>query len=413
MVGMLSINKNIKPKLEIKRDPEDFVVKEITKSFKVLELDSSFNSEELGYPEGDRYAVFGLQKRNWNTAQALSEIARSCGKGKKSIGYAGTKDRQAVSTQLCSITYVEPEKLTSISIPGIKINFAFPSSSCIRLGDLEGNSFDIRAVGYSAGALEKITEAESALDGVFPNYYGPQRFGSRRNNVDIGIALLKGDFKEAAMRFLTDTSNETSPEAREAREKLASEMDFAKALQYFPKHLKYERKMLSYLSSYGPNYRAAFRTMPRQILMMFVHSVESEIFNKSLEIAVKSAGDYKPSLWCKADGYGFPDYSKTSKEKPSGPCFGVMQVIGYETEDISEEEKKALDNYGLSLDSFRSKQMPELRAKGSLRAAFAPYKYFSAEDSGNSIRFKFSLPSGSYATVLLSEFISIGKGEKE
>ena len=392
--------------LAIKSSPEDFIVKEITRSYKILETEMQYSRDELGYPEGNEFAVFAMQKSAWNTLQALSTIASACGKGKKSVGFAGTKDRQAVSVQLCSIRGVEPAKLLALRIPGIRINFAWKSSEQVKLGDLEGNAFEITAKPNirQEKAIDIINSNESRLGGLFPNYYGMQRFGYRDNNVEVGLSILKGDLERAVMLFLTDSTNEDNQEAKEARERLASDKDFGNALGYFPKHLKYERKVISYLASYGPNYREALRTLPRQLLMMFVHSVESRIFNEAVKSLI-TEGHTKPErgeLSCGLDGYGFPDYSKISKYK-EGTALQVLNIIGYETGDISEYENAELERYGLKKESFKCKSIPELRAKGSYRAAFAPYKSFTAESKEEGIRLVFSLPSGSYATVLVSE----------
>ncbi|OJI07799.1 MAG: tRNA pseudouridine(13) synthase TruD [Candidatus Micrarchaeum sp. ARMAN-1] len=395
--------------LILKSSPEDFIVKEITRSYTVLEQGASYSREELKYPEGNEFTIFAMQKRGWNTLQALGAIASASGKGKKSVGFAGTKDRRAVSVQLCSIRGVEPDKLLSLQIPDIKINFAWRSAEQVRLGDLEGNSFEITAKSTIGAekAMDVIKANGLRLGGTFPNYYGTQRFGNRKNNVEIGLSILRGDLERAAMLFLTDSSNEGILESKEARKRLAEEMDFGNAMNYFPRHLKYERKIISYIAKYGPNYREALRVLPRQLLMMFVHSVESEIFNKVVR-SIEMGGHTKPEkgdLSCGLDGYGFPDYSKISKYE-KGPAVLVSNVIGYETEHISEYENAALEDYGLTKESFKCKSMPELRAKGSYRAAFTPYKSFTAESRGEEIKMKFSLPSGSYATVFISELQS-------
>lgn len=80
--------------LILKSSPEDFIVKEITRSYTVLEQGASYSREELKYPEGNEFTIFAMQKRGWNTLQALGAVASACGKGKKSVGFAGTKDRR-------------------------------------------------------------------------------------------------------------------------------------------------------------------------------------------------------------------------------------------------------------------------------------------------------------------------------
>ena len=166
---------------------------------------------------------------------------------------------------------------------------------------LAGNRFTIKVRDVTgADNLERSIEA---LNGVFPNYFGEQRFGSRKNNFDVGLAILKGDFEGAVMNFLTDISNETNQEAIEARTRLAGDHDFTEALDYFPTYLKYERTILDYLSKYERNFANAIRKLPRSINLMFVHSVEDMIFNRQLEkmIAEGHTSPVQGDLVCAPD----------------------------------------------------------------------------------------------------------------
>ena len=257
---------------------------------------------------------------------------------------------------------------------------------------------------------EKINEIAKELDGVFPNYFGEQRFGYRSNNADIGLAIMKGDFEKAAMSFLTDTTNERNLDSIEAREKLKSEMDFARAMNYFPSYLKYERTVIEYLSKYPTDYANAIRKLPRQLSLMFVHSVEGVIFNKEVESRLGGAGVElgEDDRYCPADGYGFPDMSKVKSvkdEKPEGRRFPIGNIIGYDSEAINDHEKAILEGMGLTRDMFKIVGMPELSCRGNYRVLFAPFVDFSSKIESANAALSFSLPSGSYATVLLDEFV--------
>ncbi len=127
--------------------------------------------------------------------------------------------------------------------------------------------------------------------------------------------------------FLTDSTNENNAEATAARKRLAEEQDFRAALEYFPRHLKYERTVISYMSSYD-NYANALRKLPRGILLLFIHAVESGIFNAALERRIRE-GDFDSVLYCGSNFYGFPNVDKRSPEKSYGTPLGT--IIGYET----------------------------------------------------------------------------------
>jgi tRNA pseudouridine13 synthase len=406
-----TLSKGVKSQGRIKTQSEDFVVEEITKNGTVLEAGKAYSAAELGMENQEgNFSIFIMQKSGWNTLQALKELARKFRKGIKSVGFAGTKDRTSVSVQLCSIFGVLPEAFSNIHIKDMAINGVWRGSEKIKMGDLLGNRFEVKV--RSVNGRTGIDNILGELDGLFPNYYGEQRFGIRGNNVDIGVSMLKGDFKGAVLNYLTNTASEKNEEAVQARERLSEELDFKKALQYFPQYLKYERQVIEHLSRFPDSYTNALRRLPRSLSLMFVHSVEAFMFNKELSERI-TEGSIIPregDLVCRPNWYGFQDLSTVEKfsgsEEGKG-MFIIGNILGYDTKQTNEFESCMLDELGITLDSFKVKGMKELNSKGSLRAIFAPYKNLSCSDAApdGSIIFRFSLPPGSYATVLLEEFI--------
>ncbi|MDE1851644.1 MAG: tRNA pseudouridine(13) synthase TruD [Candidatus Micrarchaeota archaeon] len=384
----------------LKSAPEDFIVKEITGKGVVLELGKAYLPSDLKeeeVPDG-KFSTIVMQKRDWNTIGALTKIAGLVNRGKKSVSYAGTKDRTSISVQLASIFGATPEQLMRIRLKDISINGAWKSNG-VEMGTNIGNAFEITLRETSSTAIEPIMEE---LDGRFPNYFDRQRFGSRLNNASIGACIMRNDFKGAAMHYLTDTQNETNPEAIEARKRLADEQDFKNALSYFPRHLKGERSVIAYMAMYD-NYANALRKIPRGITTMFIHAVESLVFNMALEQRIK-AGDFKAKVSCRANFYGFPDIGSLSTSESD---FCVMPLIGYETkeEHVSEYENEAMEMLEIKAQDFKIKGMPELSMKGAFRSMLAPVKEMSHSFDGNSAMIRFSIPSGSYATVLLNEIM--------
>ncbi|MDE1869492.1 MAG: tRNA pseudouridine(13) synthase TruD [Candidatus Micrarchaeota archaeon] len=385
---------------EIKKSPDDFVVKEITKTGKILELNKSYSAEQLEMPvdpEG-KFANFILQKRDWNTIQALQNVAKRLGRGMKSIGYSGMKDRMATSTQIASIFGVSAEALKNVHVKDVSINGAWQSKRGVELGDLLGNAFDVNITGCSNA--EGIPKIFGELDGKIPNYFDAQRFGNRLNNAKVGTLILQNKLEEAAMEFLTGTTNENNQVAIEARNRLAEERDFAAALEYFPGYLKHERTMIYYLSKEGGDFAKAIRAIPRGISILFIHAVEAAIFNYATERMIKEHAFEKAKLFCGLDVFGFPDVEKLA---PEG--IPASTIVGYETrsEEINEYESEALERMGIKKEDFKIKSMPELSMRGTRRpilSLFRDQKYEIADDGA---RLSFALPSGSYATILLGE----------
>jgi tRNA(Glu) U13 pseudouridine synthase TruD len=165
------------------KTPEDFVVEEIidTKFLKKF----SRTSEGVERTKG-KYFLCLLKKRNMTTEQALKTIAKKLGIPKKDIGYAGLKDKFAVTTQYITTPLCHEFEEKNISIKKIGI-----TDKKIGIGDLVGNKFTITFHDFN----KKFNHSK---DFLIPNYFGDQRFGANKDNHIIGKKILqrKYDTKE-------------------------------------------------------------------------------------------------------------------------------------------------------------------------------------------------------------------------
>jgi len=383
----------------LKSKAEDFIVEEIGNDGAVLELDKPFVRTD---EDGGQFVHFVLQKKNWSTSSALLEIAKRLHMSQRHFNLAGTKDKTAISTQLASGFGISKEALLSLKIKDIQINGAWMAKDKVRLGRLLGNRFTIRIEDVGSvddrETSERVKKIYSELHGRFPNYFGEQRFGSTRRNTHlIGQKLLQNDCEGAVRIFLCDVEGEKNNESMEARKELASTNDYARALQYFPKHLRLERTMLAYLEK-KKDYVGALKRLPRNILLLFVHAFQSHLFNELLSGRIKESGGEleleKGEYFC-GETLGFPDLGKMEAE---GWIAG--KLIGYGT-PLNERELALLEKMGISKDAFRLKLLPEVASKGTYRTLLAPLKDFGFSESV----FRFSLPSGCYATMAMREFL--------
>lgn len=381
---------------QIKSAPDDFAVEEIIPDGTVLELYKTIERPD----SGEKYTQFVLQKKDYSTSSALKRIAKALRVGQKRFSYAGTKDKFAITTQRVSVFAVPKERITSLALMDLQINGAWGAKEQVRLGDLTGNRFRIVWAGEMEGAEEKVSEILAELSGKFPNYFGPQRFGSTRQNTHrIGELLLRRRFQEAAMHFLAEAGEEEHQGAREARAGLLESGDFSAALRDFPKHLKLERTMLAHLSENPSDYIGAFRRLPRYTLLLFVHAFQSFLFNEALSERIKDGMIRKEDgeFYCFPNSYGFPDMEKPGTEWLCG------KLLGYNSSP-NERERALLEKHQISLDAFKLEEMPELSSKGSFRPLLSPLKDFLFSKG----TFSFSLPAGAYATSALREFMKTG-----
>lgn len=401
--------------------PNEFIVEEIACDGTILEAGARI---DLGKPEDeaferDYFTRFVLEKSGWNTMQAIQAIARALRVKPKRFSFAGTKDRNAVSVQLCSAFAVPPQRLLGVRVKDLRINGAWKARDKIRLGDLAGNRFTITLSKENCGrdvSASDLLEKARAANFLFPNYFGAQRFGVLRENTAlVGELLLRGKFKDAALNYLTFISEKEDAGATKARKRLAREKDFGAAFNYFPTYLKYELLLLEHLKVHENDFVGALSKLPRGLQLMFIHALQSRLFNELLEARVKRGALLEPrknDWWCEANAQGFPDTEnakqvKTRKEArkvselvEEGRAFLVGNVVGSETA-LSREEKALLKKHGLAQKNFEFKSMPWLSTRGGKRALFVALKDFRVLSESPPI-IRFSLPAGSYATTALS-----------
>lgn len=369
---------------EIKQFPEDFIVEEITPDKKVCTLGYGFieRLKDRFVGEKKEQLHLTLVKKNWTTMRAVSELAHRLRLGKTRVGYAGTKDKRAVTSQRISIWNVKVEEVKKLKIKDIILkNFEY-SDKRLSLGDLNGNKFTIVIRNIQEKNIGKILAkfSQTVKDGI-PNYFGPQRFGEQRQvNKEIGKQLLLGNFEGAAMILITAQGKEDE-QAQKAR-KFASDNwgNWGEILKIWPKYLGVEAAVLNYLVKYPTDYANAIRKLQKNLRRMFIHAFQSYIFNKVVE-----------------------------ELSASGNCPGEIPLVGYETKLEGEVElliEKILKQEDVTQEMFRLKRMPELSEPGLMRdSKIFPKKFKILAVGKDWAKISFILDKGSYATVLLGELI--------
>jgi len=157
----------------IRTQPEDFIVR-----------------EHLGFAASGagEHLLLTVRKRGANTKWVAKQIAARAGVRVRDVGFAGLKDRHAVTEQAFTVTDRKntPESWLEFSGEGFQVIAAARQLRKLRRGAHRGNDFEIvvRNVDVDPAALEARL-LRIAQQGV-PNYFGEQRFG--RNDGNLAIA---------------------------------------------------------------------------------------------------------------------------------------------------------------------------------------------------------------------------------
>ncbi len=145
-------------------------------------------------PSGEGAHTFvWVEKRGRSTEEIARALARVSGAEARDVGYAGRKDRWAVARQWFSVPGLEPERALSIELPEARVLRAARHPHKLRTGQLRANRFELRVreVGAEAAAAAQ-RELDRAVRVGMPNRYGEQRFGRDGDNAERGRALLEG-----------------------------------------------------------------------------------------------------------------------------------------------------------------------------------------------------------------------------
>lgn len=145
--------------------------------------------------EGE-HLILKIRKKDLATWDMLKILSDYTGVKSRDIGYAGLKDKNAMTIQYISVHRQYEEVLDKFEHPQIKILEKTYHNNKIRIGHLKGNHFFIRL--KRVQPLHKM-KLEAALKEIatfgMPNYFGFQRFGLDGDNYKKGEALIAGTLK--------------------------------------------------------------------------------------------------------------------------------------------------------------------------------------------------------------------------
>lgn len=146
--------------------------------------------------EGE-HLILKLRKKDLATWDAIEILARFLGCSTREFGYAGLKDKNAMTIQCLSIHRKYEEALKIFEHENIKILETTYHNNKIKIGHLKGNRFFIRLKRVGLVEKRKIEEAlgQIATYGI-PNYFGFQRFGIDGDNYKKGKEIIEGTLKE-------------------------------------------------------------------------------------------------------------------------------------------------------------------------------------------------------------------------
>lgn len=392
----------------IKQRPEDFLV-----------------DEQPAYaPSGEGEHIYLLvQKRGMSTMEMLRVIARHFGVPARAVGYAGLKDKHAITRQVVSVHAPgkKPEDFPMLAHERVSVLWADRHTNKLRPGHLRGNRFSIKVrnvqpthVRAAWSVLRRLREVGS------PNRIGTQRFGMLGNNHAIGRAIVLGAWDTAVQELLGPNAQRPDFNAR-ARE-LFVQGKHREAIQEYPLQATIETRVLHQLAL-GKDARRALLSVDDTTLRFYLTAFQSYVFNRVLDqrvregaLATLRAGD----LALKHENHAvFPVDEATLADattaqrlermeiSPSGPMWASsMTRAGGEAD---AREVAALAELGLTPEQLLAfdQRSPRLALEGKRRPlrvpVIDPEVEGGVDEHGAYVRCAFELPRGAFATEVMRE----------
>lgn len=321
------------------------------------ERPEDFVVEELAayLPEGHGdYVFLRIEKRELSAEQLTSHLARCLKIAHQDVGMAGMKDRQAVTRQWVSVPARCEPLLPTFQHEQIRILESSRHPNKLRTGHLRGNRFSILLRRVEPDALARADAIAAHLRRFgFPNYFGEQRFGRDDETLDLGFELLHGTTHPGRI-----------PRAR--------------------------RKFL---------------------LRLALSAVQSHLFNQALAARLTGGTLHKvfpgDAMQVVASGGPFvvEDAAREQARFDAGEIMIAGPIFGPKMKrsagEIAVREAELLAAAGFTLEAFEkfSNLTP-----GTRRAYLVRPDDLRVAVERDGLRLEFTLPSGSYATVVLREF---------
>ena len=382
--------------MKLKVCPEDFIVEEVI---------------NLPLSRQGPYTILKLRKQYWNTLDVIDYAARRLSVARNRFERAGLKDRYSLSTQYLSFKGKFPGEIADNNFKLTPIGYAMEPVSPAKL---VANKFTIVLRDFAEHESAKIADNFTSVKtwGV-PNYFDEQRFGSARHHQGFfAKKLIQEHYKGALKLILCYSYKEDGPAHKRFKKScLDSWGAWERCAEQVPREY---RKIMDHLLSRPKDYREAIKCIDRELLNLYLLAYQSYIFNRALYLLIQEHGIDSHEVPYIAGSFLF--YSKlkdidalrviempmvNEKTKLSGS-------VGANIKEVLREEGIELKQFSLGKMRFRGVRFKPFLRKALLFPGDLNIEPEQPDDrypGKKKIKLEFSLPPGSYATIVIKRLM--------
>lgn len=384
--------------MKLKQTPRDFIVDEIPSI--------AFSSEKQSH------AVYLLEKQELDTFDALRFCAKKLHVPLFEIGYAGLKDKHALTRQY--VSFPAHHIIPQVSSENLRLTFVGYHQKKIKTGDLKGNRFSITVRDIKQSELDGIEKRAQMIPlfGV-PNYFDSQRFGSAIDNEFIIKHVMAKNYEQAVKIFLTKYLKSERKNIKDEKRKIFAQWNTLGDV------MVRTRDLMQVITEYKKtgSWLAAYRKIPAHLREMYVNAYQSFLWNECVKEVLKTVVDKKrlhPVEYAVGSLFFFHTLQDSEQRQipDSFPTVSATVALSEFEEDIVQ---RVIDKQGISLFDLNIEEATGNFFKARQRQILVIPEDFSVSqsqkdelnDKKDEPRYKmiisFGLPQGSYATVLTKQ----------
>lgn len=384
--------------MRLKALPGDFVVTE---------------QAELRLAPQGHWGVYRVRKVACATLAVQTHLASQLGLPRSQVVFPAMKDKEAVTIQFATLPRQAPE---AVSGPGFEAQRIGYRQAPLAPSDLRGNQFDIVIRDLPAAHAEALRRALLALrNHGLPNYFDEQRFGSYAPGWGfIGKAILQRDAPEAVHAYLARPFVGDPPPIRAFKRRAAALWpDWPALMGVAPRPSNY-RSLLTYLQDHPDGFRKALNLIPQRLLSLYLAAYQSYLWNLVAASWLQEA--YRRAAVASAEIEIVARRYPVHVEMPSGPLEPLRALAlalpahtaVFRPVELAQVVERLMADEGLALADLKARildrayltrgQRPLLVFPQGMQVdAPRPDEQFPGQQA---VRARFSLPSGSYATLV-------------
>lgn len=379
--------------MKLKSQPEDFVVVE---------------ENQVAWAEDGPFAVFRVVKTSMNTLDVVNEMVKRLGTTRSRMNYSGLKDRHAHTEQIVTVLH-GPRK--NIGGDNWRAEFLGRAKSPVKPSTMIGNRFTIT---LRAVRKDEVPVIRQVIDRVrvtgLPNYFDDQRFGSARHGQGFfARRAIRGEWEDALKLAIGSPARKDSHRDKNARTLIRDNWGkWKKIIEALPRI--HERAIVQYLIEHPGDWHGACNRIDRHLMGLMLVAYQSWLWNEIaagyLREKVKDVEElgYSRGVFVYPLSISAAEEAAVRERDFPVPCHRTE----WKDDDERRRYEELLKREGLTIDGFKvdleKHTFRAFRRKLLIHPGGLSLGSFEDDPLNPGLlyfRLNFSLPKGSFATVLI------------